>query len=326
MARLTTRIMRSLVKSDFPQIKAVIFSDSESALKLIRAMDLPRRSRHIEIKIEWIRELVANQLAEIKYQRGSDLVADALTKCLSTMRFEQLREIMGFQEKPITEALLQSMVAQTGSSRGFAFLEVCCDVHSKLRSACQDRGIAYRGITYGVEMKAVQQRTKEWVDTLTIPLHVHLSTLCSSGSPLRRFANLEQASELDASWDEHISGAVSFMKFRSSTSFELPLSNNIWGRWFVQQTLKRFQHDHFAIVHLCQTGLSGSDKSLISKKLKFTSSIQGLTDHLHQKFGACRCLTEHSTFNHVTWRNTALYNATLANAILDGLSNTYGTK
>ena len=254
-------------------------------------------------------------------------MADALTKCLGTVRFEQLREIMGIQKKPISNALLNlyhSVVAKTMASKGFAFLEVCCDVHSKLRTACQERGIPYRGITYGVEMRSVQERTKEWKQTLSLPLHVHLSTLCSSGSPLRRFANLEQASELDAAWDEHIAGAVSFMKFGESTSFELPLSNNIWNRWFVQQTLKRFQHEHFAVVHLCQTGLAGADQHLISKRLKFTSNIQGMTDILHQRFGMCRCKKSHATFNHVTWRKTALYNATLANGILDGLVSVYG--
>jgi len=76
-------------------------------------------------------------------------------------------------------------------------------------------------------MKSILEKTREWVSTLKVGLHVHLSTLCSSGSPLRRFATPEQASELDASWDEHIAGAVSLMTFGESTSFELPLFNNI---------------------------------------------------------------------------------------------------
>jgi hypothetical protein len=115
-------------------------------------------------------------------------------------------------------------------------------------------------------MKSILEKTREWVSTLKVGLHVHLSTLCSSGSPLRRFATPEQASELDASWDEHIAGAVSFMKFGESTSFELPLFNNIWKPWYGQQALQRFGHGHSAIVHLCQTGLQGSDQNLIGKK------------------------------------------------------------
>ena len=33
----------------------VLFSDSESSLKLLRNMDVPRRSRHLEIRIEWLK-------------------------------------------------------------------------------------------------------------------------------------------------------------------------------------------------------------------------------------------------------------------------------
>ena len=326
LARLVTRIMRSLgalEKDEF--VVARIHSDSESALKIIKALDLPRRSRHIDIKVEWMRELIANGLAVVKYLKGTDLVADALTKCLASHRFLELREVMGFVDKPLYEALMSISSLRT-SSRGFALLEVCCDVHSQLRSVCQRWGIPYRGITYGVEMRTVYEKTREWVKTLKVPLHVHLSTLCSSGSPLRRFANPEQASELDASWDKHIAGAVSFMLFGRSTSFELPLFNNIWKRWYVQQTLKQFQHDHFTVVHLCQTGLQGTDRNLIGKRLKFTSCLQGLTDELHGRFGVCRCpgTQPHANFNFITWRHTALYSEALADAILTGLKHVYG--
>lgn len=324
LSRLVTRVMRALGLLGGTEFAvARVYSDSESALKLLKALDLPRRSRHIDIKVEWLRELASNGYISLHHLRGENLIADLLTKCLQTTRFLELRQAMGFVPKPLTKALL-SLVKPKVKSGGFALLEVCCDEHSQLRAVCQALGIPYRGITYGVEMRSVYEKTREWVATLKVGLHVHLSTLCSSGSPLRRFVTPGQASELDATWDEHIAGAVAFMKFGKSTSFELPLFNNIWNRWFVQQTLQKFGHVHQAVVHLCQTGLKGSDESFIGKRLKFSTSLQELGDHLREKFGTCRCEKGHSNFNYITWRKTALYNRCLAEQIVFGLQLHYG--
>jgi hypothetical protein len=107
LSRLVTRIMRALgLLKEGEFAVARIYSDSESALKLGKALDLPRRSRHIDIKIEWLRELVGNKYAVLHHLRGDFLVADLLTKCLQTNRFMELRQAMGFVQNPMTLALL----------------------------------------------------------------------------------------------------------------------------------------------------------------------------------------------------------------------------
>ena len=321
LARLVARILRTMNDiSDRKNVVCRIFSDSESALKLLKAVDLPRRSRHITVKIEWMRELIAQGLAEMVYLKGTELPADSLTKCLNTEKFLVLRSKMGFTEIPLVEAVLSVMRPR---KTGFALLEVCCSVDSALRQSCLEGGIPYRGISYGVEMQSVLKQAKEWASGLNVCLHVHLSTLCSSGSPLRRFVTDEQISELDASWDEHIKGAVSFMTLGNSTSFELPLVNAIWNRWFVKRTLNKFGHVHEAVVHLCQTGLKGTDNHFIGKRLRFTTDVEELARTLHEAFGTCRCKDGHANFNYVTWRNTALYNKRLADVFIKGLRNMY---
>ena len=182
---------------------------------------------------------------------------------------------MGFVQKPLTTALLSLMRPKPKFVEGgFALLEVCCDENSQLRAVCSSLGNSLSWDHLWSGNAICLRKTRDWVATLKVGLRVHLSTLCSSGSPLRRFVTPGQASELDATWDEHISGAVAFMKFGESTSFELPLFNNIWKRWYVQQTLQRFGHVHHAVVHLCQTGLRGSDESFIGKRLKFSTNLQ----------------------------------------------------
>ena len=144
----------------------MVYSDSEPALKILRAMDLPRRPRHIDAKfehgslnvpiehhptirymvyngyykvmsnilkmgqlptpVEWIRELISNGFAEIKYLKGVDLVADALTKCLSSARLYELQDIMGFCERRIFKALMSLVPPK--KHKGFALLEVCLSI------------------------------------------------------------------------------------------------------------------------------------------------------------------------------------------------------
>ena len=37
-------------------ISEVLYTDNENFLKLLRNLDIPRKSRHLEIKFEWIKE------------------------------------------------------------------------------------------------------------------------------------------------------------------------------------------------------------------------------------------------------------------------------
>lgn len=58
LCRLATRVLRILqVMTNDQSVICMVRSDSESALKLLRNKDLPRRSRHVEIKIGWVRAL-----------------------------------------------------------------------------------------------------------------------------------------------------------------------------------------------------------------------------------------------------------------------------
>ncbi len=53
LGKLVGRILKSLAKTSVDEIPTVLTTDSESSLKLLRNLDTPRRSRHLEIKLEW---------------------------------------------------------------------------------------------------------------------------------------------------------------------------------------------------------------------------------------------------------------------------------
>ena len=56
------RILRSVRETERAEKLGVLFTDSESALKLLRNMDVPKRSRHLEIRIEWLKGRVSEKV------------------------------------------------------------------------------------------------------------------------------------------------------------------------------------------------------------------------------------------------------------------------
>ncbi|CAK9001529.1 unnamed protein product, partial [Durusdinium trenchii] len=62
------------------QVDIVLESDSSSALQLIGAVDLPRRSRHIDIKLTWLKERVSSNEVQLRHRAGTQNVADLFTK------------------------------------------------------------------------------------------------------------------------------------------------------------------------------------------------------------------------------------------------------
>lgn len=145
LSRIVSRILKSFKMKDFVVTSKVVtsdvFTDSESSLKLLKDIDLPRRSRHIEVKVEWVKEQILKELIRVRYQRGTRLVADLLTKCLPTAAFLMHRTTMGFQQMIPICSIITAMV-QTP----VAILEVCCGDNSAICKACDFMSIEYHGV------------------------------------------------------------------------------------------------------------------------------------------------------------------------------------
>ena len=63
---------------------------------LLEGTDLQRRSRHIDIKVNWLRELLAKEILKIGHVRGTSNIADHFTKCLPTIKALEYMDILGF--------------------------------------------------------------------------------------------------------------------------------------------------------------------------------------------------------------------------------------
>lgn len=78
------------------QRKAVtIFDDSQSAIAMTRNPQFHGRSKHIDIKYHFIRDLVEEGAVNLVYCTTKEMVADILTKGLCREQHERLKEMMG---------------------------------------------------------------------------------------------------------------------------------------------------------------------------------------------------------------------------------------
>ena len=86
-------MLRSLCQE---QVKGtVIFCDNSSAIALSKNSFFHKRTKHIDTKFHFIRELVNNGEIVLQHCRMEDQFADILTKPLAQKSFEHFRKCMG---------------------------------------------------------------------------------------------------------------------------------------------------------------------------------------------------------------------------------------
>ena len=95
------RMLRSLCQE---QAKGtVIFCDNNSTIALSKNVVFHKRTKHIDTKFHYIRELVNNGEIVLQHCRTQEQVADILTKPLGQKSFEFLRKCLGMTDNPAVE-------------------------------------------------------------------------------------------------------------------------------------------------------------------------------------------------------------------------------
>ncbi len=220
--------------SEAEEVVIVLESDSSSALQLVQALDMPKRSRHVEIRLLWLREQVGSGKITIQHRPGTDNVSDLFTKCLPTRTFLKHRTTLGFLK---IEAPVHELTAMFVSPKcaAVAVVELCCSPNSMIRKACEKSGIPYCGVAENVEMRGTQTGVAQFIARQKgerFWVHLHVSTPCSSGSRLKRFSS-ETVTKSDLQWETIMTAIPCYFRFSvkpDSASFELPKFNDIWQR------------------------------------------------------------------------------------------------
>jgi hypothetical protein len=72
-----------------------LFCDNQSAIKLVRNPQFHQRTKHIDVKFHFIRDLQEYKVIDVVYVNSEGQLADLLTKGLDGPRFRKLREEIG---------------------------------------------------------------------------------------------------------------------------------------------------------------------------------------------------------------------------------------
>ena len=282
----------------------VLYSDSESSLKLLKDLDLARKSRHLEIRIEWLKSRIEDGQLVLEFKRGTVNPSDLLTKCLGSAAFGYHRSALGFE---VLTSPIQSLM---NISMRFVMVEVCRRPQSSISQVCAQLGIPYVGITADMEKKPVFSGLKTHLANLKCKYSwVHVCSPCSSGSPLRNFGR-DTPSAADWEWFDLFPHVKKYMLLGTFSSFELPWLNAIWNYHLCKDTLKECGHNYATAVKLCTVGLRSKGGKSIGKLLGFTSSDERFIQSLRQ-YSKCEHET-HADFNEVKWEDTGFYTAELA--------------
>ena len=137
-----------------------ILTDSESAKQLLSGLDIPRRSRHTEVRVYWLRDQMRKYIT-ITWIAGEFNLSDILTKC-STYHFQH-RASCGFVKVApanVSEVLKRK---QTKPQVALILVELCCQEDSGLKSV--NTAFGYIGVT---------ERKYEHVLTFCVTLHVRV--------------------------------------------------------------------------------------------------------------------------------------------------------
>lgn len=76
----------------------ILYNDNQSAHKLTANPVFHNRSKHIEVRYHYCREMINNKIVLIKYLCTADMPADMLTKSLNSAKHSKFMKILGIVE------------------------------------------------------------------------------------------------------------------------------------------------------------------------------------------------------------------------------------
>lgn len=79
----------------FTQKKYVLYCDNQSAIHLAKNSTFHAKSKHIDVRYHWIRDVLDAKFLELEKIHTDDNGSDMMTKALPRGKFETCRSIAG---------------------------------------------------------------------------------------------------------------------------------------------------------------------------------------------------------------------------------------
>ena len=73
---------------------ATIFSDNQGAIRIMKAEASSGRTKHLDIKLQFLKQAVLSGDIKIRYINTSDNISDIFTKPLSRLPFRKLSDLL----------------------------------------------------------------------------------------------------------------------------------------------------------------------------------------------------------------------------------------
>ncbi|KXJ69469.1 hypothetical protein RP20_CCG026912 [Aedes albopictus] len=73
----------------------VVYEDNQSCIKLVESDRMERKTKHIETRFYFVRDLHQQRQIDLQYCPSEEMLADLLTKPLHRVRLETLRKQLG---------------------------------------------------------------------------------------------------------------------------------------------------------------------------------------------------------------------------------------
>ena len=209
-----------------------ILTDSESAKQLLGGLDIPRRSRHTEVRVYWLRDQMRKYITII-WIAGEFNLSDILTKC-STYHFQR-RASCGFVKVApanVSEVLKRK---RTKPEVALILVELCCQEDSGLKSV--NTAFGYIGVTEKCEDMKTYKDVRARIDVLRnaarasgldCHVHFHVSCPCTAGSPSLR-SPVEDDDIRFGELEPILRRLPSYKRLSDSMSLEWPVNNKLWG-------------------------------------------------------------------------------------------------
>jgi hypothetical protein len=92
-ARSVVGMRNFLASLGYPQeAPTILYEDNSGAICIARGAGRPERSRHLDIRYHYVKELVASGVVSVEYISTDLQLADGLTKSLEKVKFKRFVE------------------------------------------------------------------------------------------------------------------------------------------------------------------------------------------------------------------------------------------
>lgn len=77
---------------------SVIYCDNSSAISITKNPTMHGRTKHIDTRFHFIRDLVSSGALNVQYCKTNEQIADVFTKALPTHKFNYFRDELGVRK------------------------------------------------------------------------------------------------------------------------------------------------------------------------------------------------------------------------------------